>query len=102
MEMQLMPGDIDVDQIQKEIRRAEDEIKKGFELYCVSSLEELQEKQDEYEKKYRDYKKAGEKLTYILNGESWETIKEEYDNAADHPEYRHFLKGNFAEILRDL
>ena len=23
------------------------------------------------------------------------TIKEEYDKAADHPEYRHFLKGHF-------
>lgn len=46
----------------------------------MSSLEELQEKQEEYEKKYGDYKKAGEKLTYILNGESWETIEEEYDN----------------------
>lgn len=80
MEMQLIPGDIDVDQIQKEIRRAEDEIQKGFELYCVSSLEELQEKQEEYETKYGAYKKAGEKLTLILDGESWETIKEEYDN----------------------
>ena len=23
------------------------------------------------------------------------TIKDEYDKASDHPEYRHFLKGNF-------
>ena len=27
------------------------------------------------------------------------TILEEYENASDHPEYRHFLKGNFSEIL---
>ena len=27
------------------------------------------------------------------------TIKEEYENAKDHPEYRHFLKGNFPDIL---
>lgn len=27
------------------------------------------------------------------------TIKEEYENAKEHPEYRHFLKGNFAEII---
>ena len=100
MEMQLMPGDIDVDQIQKEIRRAEDEIKKGFELYCVSSLEELQEKQDEYEKKYRDYKKAGEKLTYILNGESWETIKEEYDNIDIELLSEEALKNNIIELCR--
>lgn len=26
------------------------------------------------------------------------TIREEYQNAADHPEYRHFLKGNFPGI----
>ena len=30
------------------------------------------------------------------------TIREEYLEAADHPEYRHFLKGNFREILRDI
>ena len=29
------------------------------------------------------------------------TIKEEYDNAADHPEYRHFLKGKFPHIIRN-
>lgn len=27
------------------------------------------------------------------------TIREEYESAADHPEYRHFLKGNFSDIL---
>lgn len=27
------------------------------------------------------------------------TVLEEYGNAADHPEYRHFLKGNFPELL---
>lgn len=27
------------------------------------------------------------------------TILEEYENACNHPEYRHFLKGNFSEIL---
>ena len=29
------------------------------------------------------------------------TIKEEYGKAVDHPEYRHFLKGNFPDIIRD-
>ncbi|MBQ6341882.1 MAG: hypothetical protein IJI41_02030 [Anaerolineaceae bacterium] len=29
------------------------------------------------------------------------TIREEYQNAADHPEYRHFLKGNFPLITMD-
>jgi hypothetical protein len=29
------------------------------------------------------------------------TVREEYDSAEDHPEYRHFLLGNFAEILAD-
>ena len=28
-----------------------------------------------------------------------ETIKKEYENAADHPEYRHFLRGNFPELI---
>ena len=29
------------------------------------------------------------------------TIREEYARAADHPEYRHFLRGNFPEFLQD-
>lgn len=29
------------------------------------------------------------------------TIREEYENASEHPEYRHFLKGNFPRILKD-
>ena len=29
------------------------------------------------------------------------TIKEEYEGASEHPEYRHFLKGNFPNILKD-
>ena len=27
------------------------------------------------------------------------TIREEYENAKDHPEYRHFLKGNFRQYV---
>ncbi len=27
------------------------------------------------------------------------TVREEYDNAVDHPDYRHFLKGNFPDII---
>lgn len=29
------------------------------------------------------------------------TIKEEYEKAEDHPEYRHFLRGNFPDIIDD-
>ena len=29
------------------------------------------------------------------------TIREEYTSAADHPEYRHFLRGCFPEILKE-
>lgn len=28
-----------------------------------------------------------------------ETIKKEYDESADHPEYRHFLRGNFPDLI---
>ena len=28
------------------------------------------------------------------------TIKEEYESAVNHPEYRHFLKGNFPDIIK--
>ena len=30
------------------------------------------------------------------------TIREEYQSAADHPEYRHFLCGCFPDILEDI
>ena len=29
------------------------------------------------------------------------TIKDEYEEATEHPEYRHFLKGNFPSIIKD-
>ncbi len=28
------------------------------------------------------------------------TIKEEYEKAVDHPEYRHFLRGNFPDVIK--
>ena len=28
------------------------------------------------------------------------TIAEEYEKAVDHPDYRHFLKGNFPDIIK--
>ncbi len=28
-----------------------------------------------------------------------ETIKREYEESAEHPEYRHFLRGNFSELI---
>ena len=30
------------------------------------------------------------------------TIREEYTEAADHPEYRHFIRGCFPEIVKDM
>lgn len=30
------------------------------------------------------------------------TIREEYEGASDHPEYRHFLRGNFPNIINQL
>ena len=30
------------------------------------------------------------------------SIREEYEGAADHPEYRHFLRGCFPEMVKDL
>ena len=38
-------------------------------------------------------------LIYNLWNEK--TIKEEYEGASEHPEYRHFLKGNFPNIIKD-
>ena len=30
-----------------------------------------------------------------------QSIAAEYERPVDHPEYRHFLKGNFPDIIRD-
>lgn len=40
-----------------------------------------------------------EEMTEKMRQWNQRAILEEYENAADHPEYRHFLKGNFAELL---
>lgn len=40
-----------------------------------------------------------EEMTEEMRQWNQRAILEEYENAADHPEYRHFLKGNFAELL---
>ena len=29
------------------------------------------------------------------------TMKEEYENAVDHPEYRHFIKGKFGDLIHE-
>ena len=42
-----------------------------------------------------------EKMPEEMRAWNDRTIREEYENAVDHPEYRHFLKGNFPEILGD-
>ena len=42
-----------------------------------------------------------EEMTDKMREWNRKTIKEEYDSAVDHPEYRHFLKGNFPDIIRD-
>ena len=41
------------------------------------------------------YKELTEKMKEWIA----ETIRKEYEEAADHPEYRHFLKGVFPELL---
>ena len=41
-----------------------------------------------------------EEMNDKMKAWSKKTILEEYENASDHPEYRHFLKGYFSEILR--
>lgn len=41
-----------------------------------------------------------DEMTDKMREWSEKTIREEYKNAKDHPEYRHFLRGKFGEILR--
>lgn len=43
-----------------------------------------------------------EEMTDKMKTWSERTIREEYQSAADHPEYRHFLRGCFPDILKDM
>ena len=79
MEMQLVPQGVDVDLIRDEIIYEKEEIQNGFEYYGVSSIEDLLKLYEEYENASREYDQASEKLRIILNGESWETIKINYE-----------------------
>lgn len=42
-----------------------------------------------------------DKMSDIMREWNVKTIKNEYENAADHPEYRHFLMGNFPDIIKE-
>ena len=42
-----------------------------------------------------------EEMSEAMREWNEKTIKEEYEKAVDHPEYRHFLKGNFPDIIKD-
>ena len=42
-----------------------------------------------------------EEMTDKMREWNRKTIREEYEGAADRPEYRHFLKGNFPDIIKD-
>lgn len=41
-----------------------------------------------------------EDMPHLMKEWIYKTILEEYEGAAEHPEYRHFLKGNFPDILK--
>ena len=43
-----------------------------------------------------------EEMTEKIKEWNIRTIREEYETAADHPEYRHFLRGCFPEILKNI
>ena len=43
-----------------------------------------------------------EEMTDKVKAWNERTIREEYQSAADHPEYRHFLRGCFPDILEDI
>ena len=42
-----------------------------------------------------------EEMTEKMQEWNRKTIKREYEEAVDHPEYRHFLRGNFQEFLEN-
>ena len=43
-----------------------------------------------------------EEMTDEMKAWNSRTIREEYQSATDHPEYRHFLRGCFPDILEDM
>lgn len=43
-----------------------------------------------------------EEMTERMHAWNEKMIKKEYENALQHPEYRHFLLGNFPDLLKDM
>ncbi len=43
-----------------------------------------------------------EEMSEKMRAWNQRTIRKEYEAAADHPEYRHFLRGNFRELLEGI
>lgn len=41
-----------------------------------------------------------EEMTEAMREWNRKTIREEYESAIEHPEYRHFLRGNFPDLIR--
>lgn len=85
MEMQLIPQGVDIDQIRDEIHTASDRLEELYEQYHVSDIDEMQEGYDAYSEAVREFKEAEREYQRILDGESWEAIKEENNKIKTEP-----------------
>lgn len=77
MEMQLMPQGIDLDAVKKELQEIGMQISDIFSKYGVGSLEELQDKAEEYDRLHSDVSNLKGSLTLLLGSLTWEELQKQ-------------------------
>lgn len=77
MEMQLMPQGIDLDAVKGELREISIQISDIFKKYCVESLEELQEKSEEYDRLSAEVSNLKDSLAMQLDSHAWEELQKQ-------------------------
>ncbi len=77
MEMQLMPQGIDLDAVKGELREISIQISDIFKKYCVESLEELQEKSEEYDRLSAEVSNLKDSLAMRLDSHAWEELQKQ-------------------------
>ena len=75
LDMQLVPKGVDVESVKKSLNYCQTEIKAVLAKYDVSSLDELQEKSDEYSELKQKAEIIKLNIDRILGNESWEDLQ---------------------------
>ena len=98
IDMQLVPQGVDVEDVNKMIENYQAEIKALLGKYGVGSLEELQEKSDQYSKSKQQVDELKLTIDRILGNESWENLKSANDAVPSEIETEEKIKNRINEL----